>query len=477
MESAASEVGSGDIQPAIASQIESVAFHRAQLNSERTRIVVVLVAVLTTLLLQTIRMFILHAHEDRAHLLAKIVFVTLFLLYELFMLRMVARALQRSTELSPALWVSDIIIETSLPALGMAALASTAIAPAYRTLANPLALTFFLFIILSVLRLNPWASILSGTVAAISYLSASVYLGWSPLLRTHASITSPERTVFSYALEFLVAGGVATAVARELRKYVNAALREAENKRKMERLQHDMKLARSIQQSLLPRETPAVDGFELAGCNFPADETGGDFYDWQVLPSGELVVVLADVTGHGLGPAMLATGCRAYARASLSVEDGLLTALTRINAALAQDLTPGRFATLVAAKCAPGSSRVELLSAGHGPLFIYLLREDRLKSMGAQGLPLGIMPVFSSEPSQFLDLQPGDLLILATDGLYEWENAQGEQFGPERVENLIRKFRDCSPQKILVALCDGVRAFSNGISQQDDLTAVVIKRI
>jgi serine phosphatase RsbU (regulator of sigma subunit) len=244
----------------------------------------------------------------------------------------------------------------------------------------------------------------------------------------------------------------------------------------MERLEHDMKVARSIQQSLLPSNAPVIKGFDVAGWNLPADETGGDFYDWQVFPNGNLVIVLADVTGHGLGPAILAAVCRAYARANLSIQDGLLTAMKRINAALSQDLSPGRFATLVAAICTPDSSRVELLSAGHGPLFIYLLREDRIESMGAQGLPLGIMPVLSSDPPDFLELSPGDLLVLATDGLYEWENAHGEQFGPKRLEDVIRRVRGSPPQEIIEALYKAVLEFSGGTKQQDDLTAVIIKR-
>jgi len=227
-------------------QVQSAAFRQAQLKSDLFRILVVVVAVLAILALHTIRMITLHVHEDRAHLLAKVIFVAFFVLYEMIMLYTVKHVLQAGRMLPSYAWIGDIIIETSLPALGIALLTSSVIAPAYRPIANPLALTFFLFIILSVLRLNPWASVLSGCVAAASYLCASYYLGWRPLLYTHPSIQSPERAVFSYALEFLVGGGVAGAVAREVRSHVNAALREAETRRQMERLEHDMKVARSI---------------------------------------------------------------------------------------------------------------------------------------------------------------------------------------------------------------------------------------
>jgi serine phosphatase RsbU (regulator of sigma subunit) len=457
-------------------QIESGAFRQAQLKSERLRILVVLSAVLATLLLRVGRMLVLHAHEDRGHLLAIAMLVSFFVFYELAMLRALNRRLQNGRNLPRLAWVGDTIIETSLPALGIAFLTSSVIEAAYRPLANPLALTFFLFIILSILRLNPWASILSGGVAASSYLYASYFLGWRPFLDTHASIQSPQRAVFSYALEFVVAGCVAGAVAREVRKHVNAALREAETRRQMERLEHDMKVARSIQLSLLPSTAPAIKGFDVAGWNLAADETGGDFYDWQQFPNGKLVVVLADVTGHGLGPAMLAAVCRAYARANFSIQDDLLAAMCRINTALSQDLTPGRFATLVAAICTPDNSRVELLSAGHGPLFIYLLREDRFDAMGAQGLPLGIMADLNSDPPHFLDLNAGDLLVLATDGLYEWENSLGEQFGSQRLEQTIRRVRERRPQEIIQALYEAVLEFSGGTKQQDDLTMVILKR-
>jgi serine phosphatase RsbU (regulator of sigma subunit) len=462
-------------QSAAEPQVQSTAFRQAQLKSEQVRIKVVLAAVLTTLLLHALRMAAHHAHEDRAHLLAKVVFVAAFVLYEAFMLRTLRRALTNNRDLPRFAWIADIIIETSLPALGVAILTGSVIAPAYRPLANPLVLTFFLFIILSILRLNPWASLLSGIVSATSFLCAAYYLGWRPLLYLHASIQSPERTVFSYAIEFLVAGGVAGAVAHEVRNHVNAALREAETRRQMERLEHDMKTARTIQQSLLPASKPSVQGFDVAGWNLPADETGGDFYDWQVSPDGSLVVVLADVTGHGLGPAMLAAVCRAYARANLSIQDGLLAAMNRINTALSQDLTPGRFATLVAVVCTPGKPQVELLSAGQGPLFTYLLHEDRIESMGAQGLPLGILPMLNSDPSQFLELRPGDILLLVTDGLYEWENSHGDQFGPQRLETVVRGARDLAPEGIIDALYKAVLEFSDGTKQQDDLTMVVIK--
>lgn len=221
---------------------------------------------------------------------------------------------------------------------------------------------------------------------------------------------------------------------------------------------------------------PNIEGFEIAGWNQPADQTGGDYYDWQVLRDGRLAVALGDVTGHGIGPALLAAVCRAYARANFTPEYGMLTAMERVNSALSKDVGPGRFVTFVAVICTPDSSHVELLSAGHGPPFLYLTREDHFDAMPAQGLPLGLMPNLTSDPPKILELNPGDLLVLTTDGFFEWANAQDEQFGIERMEDTIRASKEKPPAEIISALYKAVIEFSGGTKQDDDLTAVIIKR-
>jgi len=126
--------------------------------------------------------------------------------------------------------------------------------------------------------------------------------------------------------------------------------------------------------------------------------------------------------------------------------------------------------------CTPCYSRVELLSAGHGPLFLYVLNEDFFEEMGAQGLPLGIAARMVSEPPQVLELNRGDLLVLATDGFFEWANAQGELFGPKRLEEVIRTSKEKQPREIISDLYQATIAFSDGTKQQDDLTALIIKR-
>jgi serine phosphatase RsbU (regulator of sigma subunit) len=454
----------------------SPAFRQAVLKSERLRILIVLGIIVVVFLIRSFLTVILWDRENFHLWLLSCALLSLFLLYEFFIYRAVSRAVRSGSDLSAVLRISNVIIETSVPAFALAFIYSTAIDPAYRPLANPSTLLFFIFIILSTLRLDPRLCRFSGIVAALSYLCASTYLGWHPAFRDGTLLLNPHKAVFGYAAILIFAGVVAGAVAGEIRKHVDAALHEAEARLQVQRLEHDLDVARTIQQSLLPVSMPVIAGFDIAAWNQPADQTGGDYYDWQPLPDGRVLVALADVTGHGIGPALLAAVCRAYARTNFTVDDGLLDAMTRINASLSGDLKEGRFVTFVAAICTPGNSRVELLSAGHGPLFFYTLRHDRFDAMKAHGMPLGISSSLVTDPPQVLELDLGDMLVLATDGFFEWENAQGEQFGVARLEATIRASRERPASEIIATLYSAVIAFSQGTPQKDDLTAIIIKR-
>lgn len=455
---------------------KSAAFRRALLKSEHLRIVIVLGVVAFAFVVRTVRTVGDRTPENVKLWVLSTSLLGAFVVYELLMLRAVNRAAKADRDLSKTAVIANIIVETSIPAFAVALLTGPAIEDAYKPLANPAVLAFFAFIILSTLRLQPALARFSGLVASVSYLAAAMYLGWMPTLGGGDSLLSPEKAVWGFAVVLFVAGIIAGAVTGEVRKHVNAALQEADVQREVDRLEHDLDVARAIQQSLLPTSMPEVEGFEIAAWNQPADQTGGDYYDWQELPDGKVLVALADVTGHGVGPALLAAVCRAYARTNFHVDGDLMSAMERINASLASDLTEGRFVTFVAAICGPGKAGVELLSAGHGPLFVYTFQHDCFDAMDAQGLPLGVSSSLMSDPPHMLEMGAGDLLVLATDGFFEWANAQGEQFGKERLEQTIRASRDEHPRQIIDTLYRAVISFAGGTEQKDDLTAIVIKR-
>ena len=449
----------------------SPAFRQALLRSEKKRIVGVIVFVAFFSVLAIVRIYVLGSAMSRWGLLVS----TLVIAFELGLYRAVNHSLHSGQSISNFLWYGSSILECLFPAVGVAFLASTRLLPDYRPLATPWVLAFFPFILLSVLRLTPRLCWACGIISALGYLTAAYLVGWhfSPGPDGH---TVTQTAVLYFAFVILITGALAAGVAAEIRTHVEAALREAEALHQLKQVAHELQIARSIQQSLLPKVRPQITGFEVTGWSLSADDTGGDFYDWKKLGDGHWVLVLADVTGHGIGPAILASVCRAYSRASFNVRDPLETVLKNINQAFAEDLTSERFATFVAAVCEEGSDHLELLSAGHAPIFVYSSANQSFRILDAQALPLGILPDLWDAVPVKLSMQPGDIVLLVTDGFLEWENSAGEDFGSERLAATVRQFSDREPEVIIAELYDAVLNFAQGTQQKDDLTAVLIKR-
>ena len=456
--------------------IPSTAFAEAQLRSERLRVFGILGFLFLIVLVAVVRVSLLQTVAPSALLLAEFALVAVVIAFEFWMLSQIKVARNQKRSLPVWLLMMSTILETGLPAVFLTFMASESIEPPYRPLASPAILVFFIFIILSTLRLTSWNSYLTGIVAVISYLLGALQLGWRPPFPgMPAPIT--QTTVPMYAVTLLAAGIIAGIVAGQIRQHVMAALREAETKQKLEAIQHDLDVARSIQQSLLPKEKPNAQSFDIAGWNKPADETGGDYFDWLTLPDGRVATILADVTGHGIGPALLATSCRAYARSTFDAHRDLAAAMAKLNETIWLDHARGRFVTFVAAVCSRTGDEVEVLSAGHGPILFYSRAGNSFSEVNAQAVPFGILPTFNSEPPSRIPFRTGDMLLLSTDGFFEWENKEGEQFGVERLMDALRASRDRSAGDIIRSLHEAVLAFSGGTGQQDDLTAILIKRV
>jgi serine phosphatase RsbU (regulator of sigma subunit) len=151
--------------------------------------------------------------------------------------------------------------------------------------------------------------------------------------------------------------------------------------------------------------------------------------------------------------------------------------MTQINARVSRDLDPSRFVTFAGVACSSSTGELEILSAGHGPLLLFSALENSFREIDSQGVPLGILPDFVSRPSTKIRLERDDILLLITDGFVEFENPAQEEFGKQRLEDAVRSSRSLLPDQIIKGLYDAILAFSNGTKQQDDLTAVLIKRI
>ncbi len=449
----------------------SPAFRQALLKSEKKRVIGVIAFIVFFAVLAIVRIFVLGSAMSRWGILA----AALVIAFELGLLRAVNQVLRSGDDLATSTWYLSTVLESLFPALGVAVLTSSRLLPDYRPLATPWVLTYFPIILLSVLRLSPRLCWFSGVLSTFGYLTAAYIAGWR-FVAGPGGFTATQTAVLYFGLVLFITGALAAGVAGEIRTHVESALREAETEYQLKQVEHELQIARSIQQSLLPKVRPQIAGFQVAGWSRTANDTGGDFYDWKKLPDGRWVMVLADVTGHGLGPAILASVCRTYSRANFSARESLEAMLKKINQSFAEDLTPERFATFVAALCQEGSAELELLSAGHGPILLYTSGNQSLISLEAQALPLGIFPdLWEAEPLK-LHMNPGDILILLTDGFSEWENKNGEQFGIERLAAVVRQYGDREPEAIITELYDSVLKFAQGTPQQDDLTAVLIKR-
>ena len=251
-------------------------------------------------------------------------------------------------------------------------------------------------------------------------------------------------------------------------------LQEYAHKQQME---HELDIARSIQQGLLPKCPPQVPGFDIAGWNKPADQTGGDCFDYVSLPDGRVAILLADASGHGIGPALVVAHCRAMFRALLAAELPLDQLLGHINDQLCQDLPDDRFVTAFFGLLEPEACRVLYCSAGQGPILHLQPHNNTASVFPASCCPLSIIPHMNFELEPPLQMQPGDVLLLVTDGFVEWTNPDDQQFGTDRLIEIVNGNPRDSAEALLIKIRQAVANFAQGTEQQDDLTGIVIKRL
>lgn len=242
-----------------------------------------------------------------------------------------------------------------------------------------------------------------------------------------------------------------------------------------EKMRQELEVARVVQLSTLPATMPVLPGLDCHGLSLPATQTGGDTFDLAITPQG-LLIVLADATGHGIGPALLVTQMHAMLRMALRLGHGLETAVLQLNNLLAETLADDRFVTAFIGLLDPATHELRYLSAGQGPIQHWHAATGRCSQHRPTGFPLGAMPLQAMRPAATMALQPGDALVLLSDGIYEYHDAAGEAFGTERVGACVAAHSSVSMQALAQALLDDVQAFARGAAQEDDITLVLVKR-
>ena len=264
------------------------------------------------------------------------------------------------------------------------------------------------------------------------------------------------------------------AVDRELKDAADRlARRQAE--RSLLAQEEAMRIAREIQGRLFPAGPPAIPGFDIAGASCPAEATGSDYYDFIRSPREETFLVIGDVTGHGLGPALLMADVRAYLRALVPDHASIQEVLSRTNHLLREDLGDFRFITLLFAGLFPSSRSLRYINAGHPSGYVFD-GEGRVKAELSPCVPaLGLEPDATFPEAVEVFLAPSDLILFLTDGATEATAPTGEEFGIVRALSVVRDARHKPSAEIIVSLFDAVRRFTEGTQLQDDLTAVIIK--
>ncbi len=242
-----------------------------------------------------------------------------------------------------------------------------------------------------------------------------------------------------------------------------------------EKMRQALEMARVVQMSTLPSVMPVVPGYEVCGLFEPAELTGGDTYDLAVLDQG-LLVVLGDATGHGIAPALSVTQMQAMLRMAFRLGADLDTAYLQLNNRLAETLAEDRFVTAFIGLLDPEAHRLRFHSGGQGPIFHFQAATGRCAHHRPTSFPLGAMPLAAARPPVTLDLAPGDILVLLSDGFYEQANAAGEPFGEARVQALVAAHHRGPVAGLLDVLLRAVRDFAGGAPQEDDMTAVLVRR-
>jgi sigma-B regulation protein RsbU (phosphoserine phosphatase) len=244
-----------------------------------------------------------------------------------------------------------------------------------------------------------------------------------------------------------------------------------------ERLNREVEIAREVQERLFPQELPVIRGLDYCGGCRPALGVGGDYYDFLALPEGQLGLAIGDVSGKGIGAALLMASLEASLRAEATrAPDDLALLVSHVNRLVYQASTSNRFATLFYAQYDPARRSLIYVNAGHNApmLFRQQAGEWNLTRLSAGGTVVGLFESFGYT-QESIDLKPGDLLVAFTDGISETMNTAEEEWGEERFVESIKACAGLPAAGILSSIMQAADVFAGGAKQHDDMTLVVLQ--
>jgi sigma-B regulation protein RsbU (phosphoserine phosphatase) len=259
------------------------------------------------------------------------------------------------------------------------------------------------------------------------------------------------------------------------REYLVSVAKDITERLRNERNQAQLEAARAIQERLYPRKAPQIPGFDIAGAVHPADSLCGDYYDFFPMPGDCLGITIADVMGHGVGPSILMAQARAYLRTLALTSSNVGEILSQLNRILTVEGSQREFVTQILLRLDPDARTLVFANAGHPSGFLLDRNGDVREELRSGGIPLGFFADRLYSSSRAIRLEPGDVVVLFTDGIAESSDLAGSEFGTRGVLELIRHHRRDPAHQILEALNKAACSFQSGGPQLDDMTAVVFK--
>jgi len=243
-----------------------------------------------------------------------------------------------------------------------------------------------------------------------------------------------------------------------------------------ERLQKELEIARGIQLRLLPQHPPYIEGFDLAANNLPAQEIGGDFYDYIPVALDSWGLIIADVSGKGMPAAIFMGLSRTIVRASATDNPSAVAAIKQANELICRDSTSGMFVTLFYAILDAKTRKLRYVNAGHNPPLLFRKGSDEVISLRTRGIALGVAHFIDLQEDE-KTLESGDLVVFYTDGVTEAINEKEEAFGELRLIEIVSRNRHLSARELISKVEEGVVNFAGTKNQFDDITMLVLKAL
>lgn len=252
----------------------------------------------------------------------------------------------------------------------------------------------------------------------------------------------------------------------------NARLLEERFER--ERMERELELATEIQQRFQPSAPPTIPGYEFQGISFSCYEIGGDYYDFIALHNDKMLIALGDVSGKGTAAALLMSSLHAAIHGQVAAKTSLPEMIKAVNQYLADNTPENRFVTLFSAELDPAKGKIQFINAGHNPPLI-AHANGNVEQLASGGFPLGILPMADYDVGE-TELKSGEALIIYSDGVSEAANLQGEEFGIERLTEVVKQNLQRSASGIRDKIESAVSSFTQSAPAGDDITLVIVKR-